>query len=397
MIIKIAPIRIGYTLSLTGPVAENAWSARVAHQLWQENINAKGGLLGRPVELTCYDDKADPALVSKLYEKLIKEDMVDLVIGGYGTNTLAASLPSVVKHGKFLVGLMGLGVNNNCQYPGYFAMIPTGPNPNASLTEGFFEIAAKQKPALKTIALLTADAEFSKNPVIGAKENALKYGQSIIYEETYPLSTEDFEPYIKALQKTNAEVLFLCSYLKDSIALIKAINASSYRPKIAGGAMIGPQTTTVKVTLGPLLNGFVNYDYWVPDDQLMFPGVVKMLEEYRARAGDGFGTADVLGHYVAPLAYSQLQVIEQAIMANETLDDNILIDYCRQNEFETVMGKVRFGKYGEWNVPRVLQVQYQNIKDYHAETFIKGSTQVILSPDKYVSGTFKEFVNYSKV
>src|SRR5690606_21194345 len=150
-----------------------------------------------------YDDNGDPSQVSAIYKKLLDEEKVDLVIGGYGTNTLAASMPVIMKRKRFLIGLMGLGVNLNLKYPDYFAMIPTGPRPNSTLTEGFFALAASQIPKPSTVAILSADAEFSKNPVIGARENAEKYGFQIVYVRTYPLSTEDFTSIIDQVKATN--------------------------------------------------------------------------------------------------------------------------------------------------------------------------------------------------
>ena len=86
------PIRIGYCLSLTGSVAGNSWSAKLAHDIWREDVNSRGGLLERPVELICYDDHADASLVPDIYKRLMDEDKVDLVIGGYGTNTVLPAM-----------------------------------------------------------------------------------------------------------------------------------------------------------------------------------------------------------------------------------------------------------------------------------------------------------------
>src|ERR1700688_1576625 len=216
-----SPICIGYCLSLTGPVADNSRSAQLAHQIWREDINRQGGLLGRPVELVCYDDHADALLVPGIYKKLMDDDRVDLVIGGYGTNTLLPAMPLIMERQRFFVGLMGLGVNNALAYPNYFAMIPTGPDPNAALTEGFFALAAEQTPRPVTVALLSADAEFSRNPILGAKANAEKYGFRVVYEATYPLTTGDFTPVIDAVAKSNCDLLFLCSYLNDSTNLVR--------------------------------------------------------------------------------------------------------------------------------------------------------------------------------
>src|SRR6202158_2356465 len=106
-----SPIRIGYGLSLTGPVADNSRSAQLAHQIWREDINRQGGLLGRPVELVCYDHHADALRVPGIYKKLMDEDKVDLVIGGYGTNAVLPAMPLITERKRFFVGLMGRGAN----------------------------------------------------------------------------------------------------------------------------------------------------------------------------------------------------------------------------------------------------------------------------------------------
>lgn len=383
---KNSPIRIGYSLSLTGPVAENTKAARLTHQIWEQDINRTGGLLGRQVELICVDDKGNPSESARIYKNFLDTQQVDLIIGGYGTNTISASMPVIMERSRFLIGLMGLGVNTNLRYPNYFAMIPTGTNPSSALTEGFFGLAASQDPKPKTVALLSADAEFSKNPIIGATENAENYRLQIAYQQKYPLSTTDFSPIINEIKKIDADILFICSYLNDSIGLVKAIKNSTYRPKMVGGAMIGPQTASVKAELGPLLNGFVNYEYWVPVPEMNFSGVSEMLIKYQQEATKE--NVDALGYYVAPLAYAQMQVLEQAVKGTGSLDDGMLSDYCRNNHFETVMGTIRFGENGEWDKARVVQVQFQNIKNKKIETFKDSSSQVVVSPTSYVSGKF---------
>jgi branched-chain amino acid transport system substrate-binding protein len=378
------PIRIGHCLSLTGPLAGNSRSAQLAHAIWREDINRRGGLLGRPVELVCYDDHADASCVPDLYQRLMDEDKVDLVIGGYGTNTVLPAMPSIMARQRFFVGLMGLGVNNALAYPNYFAMIPTGPDPNAALTEGFFALAAEQSPRPATVALVSADAEFSRNPILGAKANSEKYGFRIVHEATYPLTTDDFKPVIDAVANSGCDLLFLCSYLEDSIGLVRAIHAHPFRPKMVGAGMIGPQNTAVKTTLGPLLNGFVNYEYWVPVAKMMFPGVRDFLNTYQARAGDA--GVDPLGHYMAPLAYAQMQVVAQAVEATGGVDDTALSAFTRGATFNTVMGDVRFGTNGEWAHPRVLQVQFQGVAGYEADQFRDGSRQVVVAPNAMASG-----------
>ena len=380
-----SPLKIGYCLSLSGGLASNGKTAQLAHQIWQENINQSGGLLGRPVELVCLDDQTNPNLVADLYKRLLDVEQVDLVIGGYGDNSVAPAMPLIVERKKFLLGLMALAVNAKFHYSQYFVMIPTGPHPNLALTEGFFEVAGQQNPKPETVAILIADAPFSQSPAQGAKENLARQGMRVIWEGKYPLSTTDFSSYMEDLKRLNPDVVFFCSYINDSIGLVKAMNAAGLTPKLVGGAMIGPQNGIVKAELGTLLNGLVNYEYWLPVPSLMNPQIQSFIATYQSRAEKA--GADPLGYYVAPLAYAQLQVLEQAVKAVGSLDDATLSEHTRTATFETVVGKVKFGEGSGWAQPRVLTVQFQNIKTDDISEFRKPNTQAVVYPHEVASAT----------
>ncbi len=189
---------------------------------------------------------------------------------------------------------------------------------------------------------------------------------------------------MRAIQATNPDLVVLCSYPPDSVGLVRSINEIGFKPKMVGGAMVGPQATALKTQLGPALNGFVNYDFWLPVPKMMFPGVEALIKKYQARApAEG---VDLLGYYMAPWGYAQLQVLQQAIEATKSLEDKKLADFIRANSFKTVLGDVRFGKNGEWAESRVLQVQFHDVKGNDVEQFRTMGTQTLLTPEAYNSG-----------
>jgi branched-chain amino acid transport system substrate-binding protein len=379
------PIKIGYSMAMTGGLGGNGKSALLAQKIWEEEVNAKGGLLGRPVKLIYYDDKSTPSEVPAIYTKLLDVDKVDLVIGGYATAMLAPAMPIVMQRKKVFIGLLGLAVNSEFNYPNYFVMIPSGPDAKPAFTKGFFDTAMAQNPKPKTVAIVAADQEFSRNASDGARENAKAAGLEIVYDKTYPPSTTDFGPIVRAIQATNADLVVICSYPPDSIGMVLAINEVGFKPKMVGGAMVGLQATAIKTKLGPLLNGFVNYDFWLPVPKMQFPGNAELMAKYQARAaGEG---VDVLGYYMAPQGYAQLQVLQQAIEATKSLDDQKIADYVRANTFKTVVGDVKFGKGGEWAQARVLQTQFQNIKSNDVSEFKDIKSQVVIDPAEYSSGS----------
>jgi branched-chain amino acid transport system substrate-binding protein len=378
------PIKIGFSMSLTGPLSPNGKSALLGMKIWEEEVNAKGGLLGRPVKLVYYDDQSQAAPVPGIYTKLIDVDKVDLVIGPYATVPSAAAMPVIIQKGKVFIILFGLGVNTEFNYPKFFAMIPSGPNTKPAFTEGFFEVAAAQNPKPQTVAFIAADQEFSKNACDGAKDNAKKAGLRTVYDRTYPPNTTDFSPIVRAIQAANPDVVSVCSYPLDSVGLVRAVNEIGYKPKLIGGAMVGLQATAIKRQLGPLLNGWVNYETWVPAKAMMFGGTEDFLKKYQSRAGaEG---VDPLGYYLGTWGYAYIQILGDAVAATKGFDDNKLADYIGKTTFKTIMGDVKFGKGGEWAEGRMLQVQYHDIKNTDLEQFRGMDTQTVLTPPKYKTG-----------
>jgi branched-chain amino acid transport system substrate-binding protein len=378
------PIKIGYAVSLTGPLAPNGKSAALAQKIWEDDTNTRGGLLGRAVKLVVYDDQSNPATIPGIYTKLLDADKVELINGPYGTNAVAPAMLIAMQRSKLLIGLLALSVNGELNYPKYFSMTPNGPNPKAGITKGFFDAAVAQNPRPQTVAIVGADAEFSRNAADGARENAGAAGLKIVYDKTYPPNTSDFAPIVRAIASTNPDVVVICSYPLDSVGMVRAVNEVGFKPKMIGGGMVGLQSTAFKLQLGPLLNGFVNFDFWLPVPKLDFPGTAEFMKKYQARAAaEG---VDPLGYFLAPWGYAQLQVLGQAVEATKSLDDSRLAEYIHSTTFKTVVGDVAFGPRGEWAQSRVLQVQFQGVKGNDLGQFKDVSTQVVVTPAEYKSG-----------
>jgi branched-chain amino acid transport system substrate-binding protein len=379
------PIKIGFGMALTGPLAANGKMSLLAMQIWEDEVNAKGGLLGRPVKLIFYDDQSSPAQVPAIYSKLLDVDKVDIAISGYASTQIAAAMPLMIQRKKLFFSLFGTGINDEFNYPKYFSMIPNGPTPKPAFTRGFFKVAMEQNPKPQSIAIASADAEFGRNACEGAHENAAEAKLKIVYERSYPPSTTDFAPIVRAVQAANPDLFVICSYPLDTVGLVKAVNEIGYKPKMWGGAMVGLQATVFKTQLGPLLNGVVNYDTWLPVKSMQFPGSMELLKKYQERAAKE-GGVDPLGYYMPVWAYARQQVLEDAITATKSLDDDKLADYIRKTTFKTVVGDVKFGAKGEWAEERTISVQFQNIKGNTIDDFRDPSKEVVLYPPKFKSG-----------
>jgi branched-chain amino acid transport system substrate-binding protein len=379
------PIKIGFSMALTGPLAANGKQALLGAKIWQEEVNAKGGLLGRQVELVNYDDQSNPSTVPGIYTKLLDVDKVDLVVSGYATNMVAPAIPVVMQKNKTFIGLFALAANSEFHYPRYFSMLPSGPNTKEAFTEGFFQVAAAQNPKPVTIALAAEDAEFSRNACEGARNNVKKYGFNLVYDKSYPPNTTDFSPIVRAIQAANPDLVVICSYPLSSVGMLQATNEIGFHPKMIGGAMVGLQATVFKDKLKSKLNGVVNYETWVPSPKLLEPAA-DFFKKYQDRAkAEG---VDPLGYYLGGWGYAYFQVLQQAVEGAKSIDDAKLADYLKSHEFKTIMADVKFGKDGEWTKSGMLQVQYHDLTDAaNLDTWRGMSYQTVLTPTDEKTGS----------
>jgi branched-chain amino acid transport system substrate-binding protein len=379
------PIKIGFAMALTGPLAANGKQALLGAKIWEETTNKNGGLLGRPVKIIYYDDQSNPSTIPGIYTKLLDVDKCDLVVGPYATAQAAPAMPVIIQKGKVFISLFALAVNSAFHYPRYFAMLPSGPDTKPAFTEGFFEVAAAQNPKPTTVAMAWADLEFSHNAAEGARINAKKHGFTFAYDRNYPPATTDFTPIVRAMQATNADLALICSYPLDSVGMVKAINEVGYTPKMVGGAMVGLQATSFKNQLGPLLNGIVNYETWVPSPKLLTPDVQKFLAEYQSRAqSEG---VDPLGYYLGTWGYAYLQVLADAVNGTKSLNDDKIAQYLHSNTMPTIMGNITYNKDGEFTQSRMMQVQYHDIKQGAGLDVWRGmSYQTVLTPSDLKTG-----------
>jgi branched-chain amino acid transport system substrate-binding protein len=379
------PLTIGFGMALTGGLAPNGKAALLAMQIWEEEVNARGGLLGRPVKLVYYDDQTNPSSVPGIYTKLLDVDKVDIVVSGYATNMIAPAMPIVMQKDRTFFSLFGLAVNEEFHYPRYFSMVPAGgPRPKEAFAEGFFEVAMEQNPKPTTLAITGADAEFPRNALDGVRAVAKRYNLKIVYDKTYPPPTADYTPIVRAIAATKPDIFFAASYPPDSVGLIRASHEVGFKPKIYGGGMVGLQATAIKTQLGPLLNGVVVYDFWLPWAGFATDEGRAFLKKYQAKAA-GAGV-DTLGYYIPPYGYALMQLVEQAVKGTGGTDDDKLAEYARKNTFKTVVGDITFNKQGEWSESKVMAVQFQGIKSNSVDEFKDPKTEVILWPKQYRTG-----------
>jgi len=325
--------------------------------------------------------------VPSIYAKLLDVDKVDMVVSGYGTNVIAPAMPIMMQRKLTFMGLFGLNVNSKFKYDRYFQIMPAGPDPAIGWSQGFFDAAMGMNPKPRTVALVGADAEYPAMALEGARAHAKRVGLKVVYDKTYPPKTVDYSPIVRAIQATNPDLVYVASYPPDSAGMVRAANEVGLKTRMFGGGLVGPQFAALKTQLGPLLNGVVNYEFYVPDLNKQFPALQVFLAKYQGRAAQE--GVDPLGFYLPPYAYAMMQVLEQAIANVGGLDQEKLAANIHKAEFDTFVGKVRFAQNGEWARSRVIMTQYTGISGNDVDQFKQPGKATVLYPKEYQTGTVK--------
>jgi branched-chain amino acid transport system substrate-binding protein len=380
-------IRIGLSIAQTGPLSAGGKSGLLALQIWRDDVNRHGGLLGRPVELVVYDDQGNPAMTPGIYTKLIDVDKVDLLIAPYGTNPTAPVMPLVKRRDLLLMGNFALDANAQIRHDKYF-----NNQPWSSARDSAAPFLRLCKPlAAKTIAILAADAEFAQVLATGVRQELKNYGLEAVYDQNYPPNTVDFSSMVRAIRSRKPDVVFVASYPSDSTAIIRAVNEIGVGDsvKLFGGGMVGLQYASIMEALGSQLSGVVNYNVWVPEKTMEFPGMRDFLARYQDKAKQA--NVDPLGFYLPPYDYAIGEMLAQAVAATKSLDHKVLAQYFREHEMKTIVGSIRFGPTGEWANPRMIYVQFRAIADKDLEQFRSAGKQVIVAPDAFKTGEVVPF------
>ena len=378
------PIKIGFSMALSGGLAANGKAALLAMQMWADKVNAKGGLIGRKVQLVHYDDQSNPSTVPGIYTKLIDVDKVDIVVSPYGTNLIAPAMPVIMQKQLTMMSLFGVGVNEQFKYDRYFQIMPMGPKSGEIIPEAFFAVAKTIDPAPKSVAIVGADAEFGKINADAARDIAKKMGLKVVYDRSYPPSTVDFGSIVRGIQAAQPDLVFLASYPTDTVGIVRSINEIGLKAQLIGGGPVGLQFAAIKTQLGPLINNMLGYELYVPAPTIKFPGIEEFIRAYQEKAASQ--GVDPLGFYVPPFVYAAMEVVGQAIEKAGSTDQGSLARIMHQTTFSTVVGDVKFAANGEWEKPQVLMVQYRGVSGNGLDQFRKPDPYVILYPPAFKTG-----------
>ena len=340
------PIRIGATVSLSGKYEEPSLMVRDAMKLWERQVNQRGGLLDRPVQLILHDDQSQPQRVRELYHQLLNQDKVDLVFSPYGTElTLAAS--EVSEHYQnFMLAVSASGEVIWQQGYKYICGIHA---PAKRYMISFLDVMARQ--GLESVAIIYEDSPFTKAAAQGAREWAPRLGLKVNYFQVYHHSQSEFPLLVRKSLATRADGLILCAYAKDSYAFLALLKEAGARPR-ALCLTIAPALPDFYQQAGSMAEGVFCPSQWEPDTRIPYPGTKEFIESFK-------NFARRPPSYQAGTAYAACQILEKAITQTRSLDQKKLRDFVQTMDTVTVVGRFRVDHTGMQvgHVPILIQWQ----------------------------------------
>lgn len=341
------PIKIGASISVTGTYAKLGSYTRDGYLMCAKEINDKGGLLGRKLEFVIYDDRSEAPTAIKLYEKLITEDKVDLVMGPYSSPITNAASTVSEKYKKIMMA--SLAATTSIWERGFKYLFMTI-SPAEVYMEGLVELAAER--ALKTIAIINEDTLFAKAAGKGTADLATKKGMRVLLHEAYPKGTTDFAGLLIRIKALNPDVFVGGTYFDDSVAITRQMKELDLNPKMFG-ATVGGDVPDFGKQLGKTADYVYGSTQWA--ENLRYPGVKEFIENYTKMFKREFS-------YHAPAAYGACQVFAEAIRRAKSLDSDKIREQLLKLKITTAFGDYQVDERGFQTAHKMVLLQWQEGK-----------------------------------
>lgn len=341
-----APIRIGFSITETGPNAAPAKFDLQGYQLGADDINAQGGLLGRKVELVYYDDQSSTATAVQLYQKLITADKVDLLVGPYETDLVSAIAPLVTQN-KMAMPAMGANVE---PYSGKYPYLVQSITQTPQYMVPVIDLAASQ--GYKTLALLIQDTAFPQELAQGIVQEAQSKGMQVVFKAAYPASTTDFSPLVLQAGAHHPDMIIGATYLPDAEGIVRAAKAAGINAKLFAFS-IGPVEPEFNTSLGSAANDILGTTLWFPT--LPTKGNDQFVQSFNKKFGRD-------PDYHAAMAYGTMQALAAAVKNAGSLDQTKIRDAYLKLDIPTVAGEFKLGPTGLQLGYHAYVLQWQNGK-----------------------------------
>jgi len=351
------PVRVGSTLSLTGPLGQTALVHKIAGEIAVEMINKRNGFLGRPVEWVLLDDQSKPEVTRSLYEKLITVDKVDLIQGPYATAPILAGMGVAQRYQKVYIQ-SSMGIPKNLTYDMAFPATPFGPEPDKSYPKVLLDAMASTKTPPKSISVLTSKFPSAQFMAEGTRDEAKARGLNVALYLEYEFGTRDFGAIAARVKDANADMLWLGALGLDSNLLLEALRKLDYVPKRHFHLYPAPGPLAVSPD-GDLALSSTFLEPAPPfTDRKDVPELAATYKERATKANVPYTDLDAQGAGM----YTQWQILEQAVNGAKSLDDKVLAAWLKKNGADTIYGKIDFNGPNNHGPAAQMVKQVQNKK-----------------------------------
>lgn len=360
------PIRIGSTLALTGPLSATALTHKLVGEIYVEQLNKRGGLLGRPVQWIVKDDQSKPDLARTLYEQLVTSDKVDLLMGPYATGAILSAMGVAQRYNKVLVHHT-FGIPSMAKYDMQFPAWSLGHQPQVTVSNSLFDMLAASRKPPKTIAVVTSKFPSIHYMSLGGREIAKKRGlQEVLFLE-WDFGNRDFGPIAARVKDARPDLLWIGDIALEGNMLLDAMKKIDYTPPIHFHLYPapGPMTKSPEGNKALALTIFEEHPPFT--NQGTAAEFVALFNE-RAKAA---GLPDTSVEVQAAASYTAWQILEAGVRGANSLDDRKVADYLKKNRIDTIQGRLRFdgpGNYGD-DLMKIKQVQNGAWKVVWPESF----------------------------
>ena len=356
------PIKIGASMSVTGTYAKPGSYQKEGYDVCIDELNGKGGLLGRKVELVIYDDQSQPATAVKLYEKLITEDKVDAVMGPYSSAVSEAVANVTEKYKKVMVAPLAATTSIFKKGRKYIFMVIT---PAENYLDGLIDMAAKR--GLKTVAIINEDTLFPKASAAGTAEAAKKRGMQVVLQEAYPKGNTDFSALLVKIKAANPDVIAAGTYFDDAVAITRQMKELNVNPKMFG-LMVGGDLPEFYDLLKQNAEYIYGSTQW--DESLPYPGQKEFLAAYTKKFKHE-------PSYHAAAGYAGCLIYGEAVKRAGTLDADKVREQLLKMEIKTAFGDYKVEPDGFQVAHKMVMLQWQDGK------------RVVVWPDDLASGKMR--------
>lgn len=342
-----SPIRIGATISLEGQYKNLSYMVRSGYELWAEQLNNKGGLLGRKVELLFYDDKSSKDLVGPLYEKLITEDKVDMILSPYGSTLTLAAAEVAEKHGYVLLAASASSLQIWEQgYRFIFGVYSTADR----YFVGFLDLVARAQ--MHNVAVVHSDATFHVSAAQGVDKWARLFGLKVVYKKQFTWDTGELPAIVEELGKQKLDSIIFCGYPLACYQFLKLLEKHSLKPP--GLALtIAPAQQNFYSQVGPFAENIFGPSQWEADERIPFPGTTQFITNFYIKT-------KIKPSYQACSSYSSGQILENAVNQAGKIDHAMIRDYVASLDTVTIMGRFKVDPTGKQIGHDAIVIQWQN-------------------------------------